>query len=96
MAGICLVTSDFRSPIMSGQGLLHHFSAASHPRVCPRPELREDCPLQQLHPGPGSLCLPSGWVAQVSGRTFGQKTVHEWWGRSSHHGPVINKPDYHP
>lgn len=49
------------------------FSATSHPRVCPYPELCEDSPLQQLHCGAGSLCFPSGWTAQVSRWTFGQK-----------------------
>lgn len=62
---------------MLGQELLHHFCASPHPRVCPHPELREDCPLQQLHPGARSLCLPSGWIAQVGGRIFGQKAIHE-------------------
>ena len=87
IAEICLVVNDFRFPITSGQGLLHHFCAASHPWVCPHPELREGGSLQQLHPRPGPVHLPSGGIAQVSGCSVGQKTAYEVtkgeWSRNS-------------
>lgn len=56
---------------LSGQRLVCHPGATSHPRVSPDPELCSGCALLHFQAGSGAVCVPPGRIAHVS-RAWGQ------------------------